>query len=83
MAYQAEGEKYLFFDQIWIPNIIQFSEITEYQISNNILYWENPNTKFYSVSRKSEYQIQIVLFGLKIQILVSSSIIFFRKNKIK
>ena len=42
-----------FFDRIRIPNIIRFSEITEYRISNTIRYWEKPNT---------EYRI---LFGIK------------------
>ena len=42
-----------FFDRIQIPNIIGFSEITEYQISNTIRYWENQNTKYR------------VLFGIK------------------
>ena len=73
-----------FFDRIQIPNIIRFSEITKYRISNTIRHWENlnteyqilfviekiqiPNTKYYSLSRKFEYRIRIVLFGLTIWI---------------
>ena len=73
-----------FFDRIRIPNIIRFSEIIEYRISNTIRYWEIPNTeyqilfgieqiwipntKYFLVLKKSEYQIQIVLFGLTIWI---------------
>ena len=52
-----------FFDRIWILNIIRFFEITEYRILNTIRYLENSNTESYLVSRKSEYLIQIVLFG--------------------
>ena len=54
--------------RIWISNIIRFSEFTKYRTLNTIRYWENKNTEYYIVSRKSEYQIQIVLFGLTIQI---------------
>ena len=57
-----------FFDRIRITNNIRFPKITEYQILNTIWCWENPNTKHYWVLRKSEYRIQIVLFGLTIQI---------------
>ena len=35
-----------FFDRIRIPNIIWFSENTEYRIMNTIWYWQNPNTKY-------------------------------------
>ena len=35
-----------FFDRIWTPNIIWFSEIIEYQISTTIQYWQHPNTKY-------------------------------------
>ena len=59
-------------DQIWIPNIIRFSEITNYQIPNTIRYWQNQNTK---------YQI---LFGIKkIQILNSNSTIRSSYSNIK
>ena len=57
-----------FFDQILIPIIIRFSEINKHQISNTIRYWQNPNTEYYSVSRKSKYRIQSVLFDLTIWI---------------
>ena len=35
-----------FFWRIRIRKIIRFSKITEYQISNTILHWENPNTEY-------------------------------------
>ena len=35
------------------------------------LFFKNTNTEYYSVSRKSEYRIRIVLFGLTIRILNS------------
>ena len=57
-----------FFDQIQIPNIIWFLEITKYQISNTIRYWENLNTEYYLVLRKYKYRIRIVLFRLTIWI---------------
>ena len=41
---------------------------TEYWILFGIEKIRIPNTKYYSVSRKSEYRLQIVLFGLTIRI---------------
>ena len=45
----------------------QKSPNTEYQILFVIEKIRIPNTKYYLVSRKSEYKIKIVLFGLNIR----------------
>ena len=52
----------------WILFGFQKSPNTEYQILFSIEKIWIPNTEYYSVSRTSEYQIRIVLFGLTIQI---------------
>ena len=59
-----------FFNQIQIPNIIWFSEITEYSILSSIWYWEIqiPKTKYYLVLMKSKYRKGIVLLVLTIWI---------------
>ena len=60
-----------FFYRIQMPNFIRFSGITKYQISNSVWYFKKigiPNTKYYSILRKSKYRIQEVLFSLNIRI---------------
>ena len=77
-----------FFDRIRIPNIIRFSEITEYRISNTIRYWENPNTEYrilFGIKKiripNTNSTIRIVLFGRTIRI--PNSIENFGKNETK
>ena len=64
-----------FFYQIRIPNIIWFSEITEYWISSTIPYWENLNTKYRRLFGIKKIIIpntnSTIRSGSKIQILVT------------
>ena len=72
----AECDEYLFLTKFEYQILFSFhkSPNTDYQILFGIEKIEIPNTEYYLVLRKSEFQIQIVLFGLTIQI--PSSIFF-------
>ena len=67
---KSECDEYLFLTEYeyWILFSFQKSLNTEYQILFVIETIRIPNTEYYSVSRKFEYQIRIVLFGLTIQL---------------
>ena len=65
-----ECDEYLFWTEYEYRILFGFqkSPNTEYRILFGIEKIRIPNTEYYSVSRKSEYRIQIVLFGLTNQI---------------
>ena len=67
---KSECDEYLFF----LPNMnTEYYSVFGNHQTQNINYYlvlkiRIPNTKYYLVSRKSEYRIQILLFGLTISI---------------
>ena len=85
MSYIApKCDKYLFFNRIRIPNIILFLEITEFRILFSVEKIRILNTEYYLVSRKSECQIWIVLFGPTIWIPNTKyRIVYYILKKIK
>ena len=67
---KAECDKYLFLTEYEYPILFGFqkSPNTEYRILFVIEKIRITNTEYYSVARKFEYRIWIVLFGLTIRI---------------
>ena len=66
----SECDKYLLLTEYEYRILFGFQKLpnTKYQILFGIEKILIPNTEYYLVSRKSEYRIRIVLFGLNIRI---------------